>query len=70
MGNQRIERGPALGLIEPRNRRGIGGVGTEAINGLGRERYQPAVGESTRRRRHGGLAGRQNLRIQAHIQRG
>jgi hypothetical protein len=38
MGNQRIERGPALGLIEPRYRRSIGGIGTEAIDGFGRER--------------------------------
>ena len=44
MGDQRIERGPALGLIEPRDRGGIGGVGAEAIDGLGRERDQPAFG--------------------------
>ena len=43
MGDQRIERGPALGLIQPRNRRRIGGVGAEPIDRLGRERDQPAV---------------------------
>ena len=67
MGDQRIERGPALGLVEMRDRRRIGGVGAEAIDGLGRERDQPACGENARRGRHGGLAGRQNLCFQAHI---
>ncbi len=43
MGDQRIERGPALGRIEMRDRGGIGGVGAEAIDGLGRERDQPAL---------------------------
>ena len=43
MGDQRIERGPALGLVEPRDRRGIGGVGAEPIDGLGRERDQAAL---------------------------
>ena len=58
MGDQRIERGPALGLIEPRDRGGIGGVGAEAVDGLGRERDQPARREAARRRGHGGLARR------------
>ncbi len=70
MGDQRIERGPALGLIKPRNRGWIGGVGAEAVDGLGRERDQPASRENTRRGGHGGLAGGQNLRFQAHIHRG
>ena len=67
MGNQRIERGPALGLIEPRNRRSIGGIGAEAIDGLGRERDQPALGQDTHCRRHRGLAGGQNLGFQANF---
>jgi hypothetical protein len=60
MGDQRIERRPALGLIEPGNRSGVGGIGAEAVDGLGRERDQPAFGERTRRRGHGSLAGGQN----------
>ena len=43
MGDQRIEGGPALGLVKPGNRGRVGGVGAEAINGLGRERDQPAL---------------------------
>ena len=62
-----IEGGPALGLVEPGDRGGIGGIGAEAIDGLGRERDQAAFGEAARGRGHGGLAGRQNLRCQAHI---
>ncbi len=67
MGDQRIEGGPALGLVEPGDRGRIGGVGAEAIDGLGRERDQPALGQDTRRRRHGGLAGGQNLGFQAEL---
>ena len=67
MGDQRIERRPALGLIEPRNRARVGGIGAEAIDGLGRERDQPAFGQNTRSRRHGGLTGGQNLGFQANI---
>ena len=51
MGDQRIERGPALGLVEMRDRGGIGGVGAEAIDGLGRERDQPAAGRERAPRR-------------------
>ena len=45
MGDQRVEGGPALGLIEPGDGGGIGGVGAEAIDRLGRERDQPAIGQ-------------------------
>ena len=38
-----IEGGPALGLVEPGDRRRVAGVGAEAIDGLGRERDQPAL---------------------------
>ncbi len=64
MGDQRIEGRPALGLVEPGDRRRVGGIGAEAIDGLGRERDQPALGQAARRRGHGGLAGGQNLRFQ------
>src|SRR3979490_375445 len=60
MGNQRIERRPALGLIEPRNRLGVGGIGAEAVDGLCRERDQSAFPEAMRGGRHGGLAGGEN----------
>ena len=42
MGDQRIERGPALGVVEPRHRDAVLRVGAEAVDGLGRERDQPA----------------------------
>ena len=51
MGDQRIERRPALGGIEPRDRGAVGGVGAEAIDGLGRERDQAAVRRGSARRR-------------------
>ena len=67
MGDQGIEGRPALGLVDAGDRGRIGGVGAEAVDGLGRERDQPALGQNTRSRRHGGLAGRQNLGFQANI---
>ena len=67
MGDQRIEGRPALGLVKAGDRGRIGGIGAEAIDGLGRERDQPAFGQDTRRRGHGGLAGGQNLGFQANI---
>ena len=51
MRDQRIEARAAFGRIKPRDRRAIGGVGAEAVDRLGRERHQPAVGEHARRRR-------------------
>jgi hypothetical protein len=39
MGDQRIEGRPALGLVEPGNRRRVGCIRTEPVNGLGRERH-------------------------------
>ena len=54
MGDQRVESRPALGLVKPGNRRRIGSVGTEAIDGLGRERDQPALQQGSAPRRHGG----------------
>src|SRR5262249_36025778 len=43
-----IERRTALGLVEPCDRRPIGGVGTEPVDGLGRKRDQTAFGEYAR----------------------
>ena len=40
--DQRIERGPALGRIEPGDRLAVGRVGAEPIDGLGRKRDEPA----------------------------
>ena len=54
MGDQGIEGGPALGLIEPGNGGRIGGIGAEAIDGLGRERDQAAFCQAARRLGHGG----------------
>ena len=51
MRDQRIERRPALGGIEPRDGGAVGGVGAEAIDGLGRKRDQAAVGEADAPRR-------------------
>ena len=62
-----LKDGPALGLVEPRDGGGIGGVGSEPIDGLGRKRDQPAPGEAIGRRGHGGLVCSQNLRCQACI---
>ena len=70
MGDQRIEGRPALGLVEVGDRGRIGGIGAEAIDGLGRERDQPALGQHARRSRHGGLAGGQNLGFQARLSLG
>ena len=46
MGDQRVERGPALGGVEPRDRGGVGGVGAEPVDRLGRKRDQPAGGKA------------------------
>ena len=67
MGDQRVESGPSLGLIEAGDGKGIGGVGAEPVDGLGRERDQPAIGERARGRRHRGLAGGQNRCGQAGL---
>ena len=49
VGNQRIESRPSLGRIEPRNSLAVTGIGTQAVDGFGRERDQPAGGKTTRR---------------------
>ncbi len=51
MGDQRIEARPALGGVEPGDGLAIAGVGAEPIDGLGRERDQPAGGKAGGRRR-------------------
>ncbi len=50
MGDQGIERWPALGRVEPGDRTRIGCVRAQAIDGLGRERDQPAVRRGNLRR--------------------
>src|ERR1700682_4162167 len=67
MGDQRIEGGPPFGLIEPRDRGWVGGIGPEAVDGLRRGRDQPTLCQGTGGGGHGGLAGGQNWRCQAHI---
>ncbi len=42
MGDQRVECGPSLGGVEPGDRRPVGGVGAQAVDGLGRERDEAA----------------------------
>ena len=49
MRDQRIEARAALGGIKPRDRRAVGGVGAEAVDRLGRERHEPAVGRARAR---------------------
>jgi hypothetical protein len=69
MGDQRVEGGAALGLVEPGDGGGIAGIGAKPIDRLGRERDQAAPGKAARRRRCGPVC-RQNLRFQAHIHSG
>ena len=49
MRDQRIERRPPLGGVEPRHGGTVGGIGTEAVHGLSRKRDQAASGEQSRR---------------------
>ena len=53
MGDQGIEGGAAFGFIKPGHGAGIGGIGAEAINRLGRKRDKSAVCKAVR-----GLASR------------
>src|SRR5262249_10604634 len=58
-GAQRIERRPALGGVEPCDRRRVGGVGAEPVDRLGGESDEAAVRECARGRRdRGGFVGR------------
>ena len=52
-----LKRGPALGLIEARDRFAIAGIGAEPIDGLGREGDKAARGEAARRGRDRRLIG-------------
>ena len=61
MRDQRIERGTALGVVEPRHRFAMGGVGAQAVDGLGRKGDQTAGGQHARRPLHGGGAGVDHL---------
>ena len=67
MRNQRIERRPALGLVEAGDGGRVGGIRPEAVDGLGRERDQPAFAKGAHGCCHGSLAGGQNGGLQANI---
>ena len=67
MGDQRIEGAPALGLVEPRDRRRIGRIRTQPVHRLGRKSDQATFRQTARRRRQCSFAGRQNLRFRAHM---
>jgi len=45
MGDQGIEARPALGLEDGRDRAWVGGVGGEAVDGLGRQNDEPAAAQ-------------------------
>ena len=62
--DQRIERRPALGLVDARDRPPRGRIGAEAIDRLGGESDQPAGGKDARRLGHRAGIGRQNARRQ------
>ena len=49
VGDQRIEGRPPLGRIEARNGLAVTGIGAQPVDGLGRERDQPAGGKAARR---------------------
>ena len=59
MGDQWIERGPALGVIEARHRDAVLRVGAEPVDGLGREGDEPAGLKAAR-------GGRNRLGIRLH----
>ena len=63
VGDQRIERRPALGLVEPRDGARRGRVGAEAVDGLGREGDQAAGGKDARRVRNRGGVGPRRTRV-------
>ena len=49
MDDQRVEARPALGGVDARDRLAVGGVGGEAVDGLGRHRDQLAGADQPRR---------------------
>ncbi len=64
MRDQRVERRPPLGRIEPRHRLAIAGVGAEPVNRLGRKGDEPAGGQNARGLRDRSIVGAQNPRRQ------
>ena len=58
--NERIEGRPAFGGIEPRHGHGVGGVGTEPVDRLGRKRDQAAGRKTAHRLGDSGLIGGPN----------
>src|SRR5262249_47735395 len=65
MGDQRVEGGAALGLVDAGDRIRIGRIGSEPIDRLGGEGDQAAGGKAAGGRSGGSLSGRQDLRCQA-----
>ena len=71
MGDQRVEGGAAFGLIEPGDRRRIGRIRAEPIDGFGRKCDQTAPGEAPRGRLgRARLCESQGPRCQAEVHRG
>ncbi len=63
MRDQRVERGPAFRHIEPRHRFAVGGIGAQAIDGLGRKRREAAARQAAGRRGDGLGVGSKELRF-------
>jgi hypothetical protein len=64
--DQRIEHGPAFGLVEPRHRLAIGGVGAKSIDRLGRKGDQAARGQRARGARDCARVGRDQIGGRRH----
>ena len=60
MGNQWIERGAALGRIEPCHGLAVAGIGAEPVDGFGRKGDEAAGGEAAR-----GCLGRPAISLQS-----
>lgn len=67
MDDKRVVGRAALGGEDLGHGGRIGGVGAEAVDGLGGESDQPALGQGSRRCCHGSRASRQNRGFQANI---
>ena len=61
MHDQRVETGPALGLIDPRHRRAVASVAAQAVNCFAWEGDQPAVTQNLRRAVNSGVGGGQGF---------
>src|SRR5262249_56289194 len=65
-GEERIERGAALGVIKARNRRGVGGVDAQPIDGLGRKGDETPCGKRLRCALNRGGAGRNDALFRSY----